>query len=249
MKRLILSLLFLGFSIISCYGQIIDHEAKKWVERTLFHMNNENFNRPSIKGTPFYSETFIQGTIYSKNNENIRGIQLNYHMVKDMFFFQRGKQIYKIENENDIQKIKMDGTIFFNTQFINSDGETKNGFLITLANGDCKLYKKIEKEFKEEKKSSGYDSYERARFEEKKAKYYIKTPQMDVARSINELWNKKIQKNIFPGKWRKKFMKSFFPNEKEKLLKLVEENNIKLTKVKGLIEFVNLYNNQTKLII
>ena len=164
-------------------------------------------------------------------------------MVEDKFFFQKGEQIYKTENENDIQKIEMGGVTFFNTQFTNSDGKTKKGFLIALAKGDCDLYKKIQKEFKEEKKAQAYDSYKRARFEEKYPEYYIKTPQMNVARSIDELWNKEILKNIFPGKWREKFMASFFPDEKEKLLKLVEEKNIKLTKVKGMVEFVNLYNN------
>jgi len=243
MRHLIFFLAVFSFSIISCYGQIIDHEAKKWVERTLYHMNNENFNRPSIKGTPFYSKKFIQGTIYSKNNRNIQGVELNYNMVEDKFFFKKGKQIYKIENENDIQKIEMDGVAFFNTQFTDSDGKSKDGFLIALAKGDCELYKKIQKEFKEEEKDKGYDSYKRARFEEKDPEYYIKTPQMNVVRSIDELWNKDILKSFLPGKWSKKFMESLFPGEKEKLLKLVEENNIKLTKEKGLIEFVNHYNS------
>lgn len=97
--------------------------------------------------------------------------------------------------------------------------------------------------FNQKEEAGGYDSYKSARFEEKSPEYYIKTPQTEVIKSIDELWNKKIQKNIFPGKWSEKFMESLFPSEKEKLLELVEEKNIKLTKEKGLIEFVKLYNN------
>ena len=36
---------------------------EEWVEETRYQMNNENFNKPSVKGTPFYSKKFIQGTI------------------------------------------------------------------------------------------------------------------------------------------------------------------------------------------
>ena len=242
MKRCIL--LIMGFSIIfiSCYGQI-DQETKEWLNKTIYQKNVENFNHPSVKGSPFYLDKFVQGSIYFKNNKKEKGAKLNYNMKEDIFCFQQANQIYTIKNIKDIQRIDIEGETFINTQFINSNEETQSGFLMVLAKGDCELYKRIRKEFKEAKEAGAYSSSQDAHFVKQEPKYYIKTPSMEAIESINKLWNKTFLKTLFPGVWRKKFIDSLFPDEKEKLLKLIEENNIQLKNEKGLIKFVNLYNN------
>jgi len=242
MKYFILFLISFYFISITCYGQLNPLD-EKWINEVEYENKLKNFNHPSAKGSPFYSKKFIKGSLYLKNGEDIEDIIINYNMVEDVFLFQKSQRIFKINNNEDVKKIKLDNKTFVHSTFLNCEKKTQKGFLIALAEGKCKLYKRINKKFKEAKEEEPYSPSEDAHFEEQKPEYYIKTSTMETIECFNNLWNKKILKTFFPNSWNNKFMEKFFPEKKEKLLKLVEEHNIKLTEEKGLIEFVNHYNS------
>lgn len=223
------TLLFLIFSIFTCEKaspQIITRSIDD-LETMLKFSKGQSFERQksysTIKGTPYLSDDFTQGEIYTKDSILYKAL-LRFNIYEDEIEFKSDSVIRWIAEPQDIVYVKIDKSVFI---YIHPDKKrNKKGFYYELLEGGkCKLLLRRNAEFLPAEPAKPYIDAKPARFSMINSTYFL---QIDngLPQSIT---NRKSIENAFPEKssvitrYIKKEKISI--KEKEDLIKLVKYYN------------------------
>ena len=137
---------------------------------------------PSIDGTPYLSDDFIEGDIIINDSLKIEKVPLRYNLYSDKIEFKTDDdEVLEISDEKSSYQFDFDDFIFKNLDYLEY-GETVHGMLELLVDGDFKLYKKYKLELKPATKAIGFQDAQPNRFVRMDNVYLIETKQDEIPR-------------------------------------------------------------------
>jgi len=179
-----------------------------------------------IKGSPYLSKEFSEGTIYTKQRIQYDSILLRYNIYHDELQFKNPKgEIMSIGTPEVIEKAVFDKNELVYLPY-NAGGKTKNGFFLLIEQGKTWFLVKPQVGFQEATEPAGYKDAEPAKFINKADDFYIRSGN-EVAVLINS----------------KKDLIAAFPDNHDKIESYISKNKIKTNKKEGLAEVVRYYNS------
>ena len=190
-----------------------------------------NYTDESIEGSPYQSNTFAPGKLYY--GDDLAGdIYYRYNAYnEEVEIKQQNLETEPIRGLGKDKKIRLVAngkTMSFKT-FIDKRGNTKNGYLTLLSDGEYKLYKHLRVTFKEAKKAeNSMVKGSPAKFSQSTV-YFLESPD---GKRIDEvqLSNKKLLDLVNK-------------EEQNSLKKFLKENNIKINDEGDLYQVLNFLNS------
>lgn len=184
----------------------------------------------SIEGSPYMSNSFAPGQLYY-GNELVGNLFYRYNAYNEEVEIKQnnveGETIRGLGKDKKIRLIALGKSMSFKT-FIDKNGNTKNGYLTLMYDGEYKLYKHLKVTFKEAKKApNSFVQGTPAKFSQF-TEYYLESADGKRIDEV-ELSNKKLIQLVGGDKANE--LKSFLKKNK---LKVNNEND--LYKV---MEFIN----------
>jgi hypothetical protein len=156
--------------------------------------NSINQNRYlNIKGSPYLSTNFIEGTVLLKSDTAFR-LLLRYDMYKDIFEYKTGDEIYGIANKRSIKEIVLGDKKFI--YYVNKENDSFNSFYQVYKDGNYILLLKRKVIYKEGQQGNGIIPNEPPQFVAKKDEFYI----INKSSLPQLVKNKKTLINCFPDK-------------------------------------------------
>ena len=219
-KKIIITLTFMmsGFIVLPICGQgFLINQVK-----TLEIRNLDNKKYSDIVGSPYYSNDFINSTIYLKNG-NYSNQPLRYDMFRDeMEFMKDGTILWLIKN--DIKYIR------YGTDMIilaSADGDTtKTGYYFLRENGKYILFSKKSVIYEPMVPPKGYSDIISERFTRDNDDIFIKYQNMPARKIRN-----------------KKDLKGYFSDNKT-ALDFIKKEKIKADRIEDLNKLVSMLNKQ-----
>lgn len=190
-----------------------------------------SFLDDSIEGSPYMSNSFSSGKLYY-GDELVGDIYYRYNAYNEEMEVKQSnlenERIRGLSKDKKIKLVVLGKPMSFKT-FVDKSGNTKNGYMTLLADGDYKLYKHLKVTFKEAKKAENtFVKSTPAKFSQY-TEYYLEHPDGKRIDQI-ELNNKKLIQLVEANK----------SNELKSFLK---ENNIKVKDENDLYQVFNFLNN------
>jgi hypothetical protein len=227
MKTLILLLfLFLSLSTLAQgnyeLNQAIDFfRTNKMINGEIKNMLTEK----DIDGSPYLTEEFITGTVYTSSKIQYNDIPLRYNIYNDQMQFKSpdGK-IAAIAAPEIIDKVVFGDYTMEYIPFINAK-KVRRGFFVLLLEGKASLYARPNVDYREPVPPGAYKDAEAAKFIEKPYTYYIRIG-MEAAQLIEK----------------KKDLEAVFPDHKKEIENFIKKNKVnhrKEDKLKALVEYYN----------
>ena len=245
MKKLILLSFFLGS--ISIYaqtsGQIATYTANSadgGVSDALYNyatgsisdkMAKANSQDDNIEGSPYMSNIFNYGQLYY-GDELAGNVYYRYNAYnEEIEIKQNNTETEPIRGLGKDKKIKLiaNGKPMSFKTFTDKNGNTQNGYLTLLSDGDYKLYKHLKVTFKEAKKAENtFVKGTPAKFSQS-TEYYLESPD---GKRVDE-----IQFNT------KKLLNVVDKEKQEGLKNYLKENKIKVNNEVSLYKVLNYLNS------
>ncbi len=221
--------LFLFLSLLSCkkvssqfiVKSIEDLETMVRFSKGLTFEHQKSYS--NIEGTPYMSEDFKPGEVYTKDSILYEG-PLRYNIYEDEIEFKANDKIYWIAKPQDIVYVKIEKSSFI---FIHTDEKKnkKGSYYELLVGGKCQLLLKRNIVFLEAEASKPYIDEKAARFQMMKDTYFLQIDNV-LPQSIT---NMKSIKNVISEKSSdiSKYIKreKISAKEKDDLIKLVKYCN------------------------
>lgn len=187
----------------------------------------------SIEGSPYASNTFNQGQLYY-GDEALGNIYYRYNAYNEEIEIRQtsseSEPIRGLSKDKNIRLIANGKPMSFKT-FVDKNGNTKNGYMALLADGDYKLYEHLKVTFKEAKKAeNSFVPGSSAKFSQF-TEYYLEDPEGKRIDEI-ELNNKKV-------------LEALEAEKAAELKAFLKENKIKVKDVQDLYTVVNFLNGQS----
>jgi|SRR5690606_24470168 len=208
-----------------CFSQ----ERIKGLDGRLYvNVDGQKVVAEDVKGSQYYNENFLYAFV-NENKSNPH--KLRYNAYTDEMEFERDGKLYDLEK--GLYKV-IDFDVALNKKYIYAEyvynDETIKGYLVELASGEYKLYKREKMEFIPERKStpSGFGKSDTpAEFRPAKNIYFLKIGDGQLIEIPNS---------------KSKFTDLLNENQKA-VSKFIKENNISLTDEKDLITLCENLNN------
>ena len=196
-------------------------------------MNKLDYEDGSIEGSPYMSNSFKPGQLFY-GEEALGNIYYRYNAYnEEIEIKQTNSENEPIRGLGKDKKIRLvvDGKPTSFKTFVDKSGNTKNGYMTLLSDGNYNLYKHLKVTFKEAKKAdNSFVKGSPAKFSQF-TEYYLEKPDAKRIDEI-ELSNKKIIQLV--------------SGEKSDELKVfLKENKIKVKDENDLIKVVNFLNGQS----
>lgn len=189
-------------------------------------LHNNSLTTDDIEGSPYLSDDFIEGTVYTTSKIQFREIPLRYNAYNDeVEFMKPDSQAYVIDPPEIIESIEF-GDHHLEYIPYKVANRTARGFLLVLEKGNASLYSRHRVILEEAKKAAAYQEPTPARFISRADEYYIRIG-MEPAVPVNK----------------KKDLNNIFPEDNDKVNAYLKNNKIKLNDPKSLIELVQFYNS------
>ncbi len=92
-----------------------------------------------IDGSPWLTETWVPGTVFTKAGETITGLEYRYNVYRNNLYFKYNNAEYRISSPDSIQQLIMDGKTFV---YDNPDpaGKAYKRFMEVAIDGKARLY-------------------------------------------------------------------------------------------------------------
>lgn len=179
-----------------------------------------------IEGSPFLSDEFIEGTIYTYQNDKFNKIPLRYNIYNDELEFKNpDNQIMAIATPEIIEKAVLGEHLFSNILY-KYGNKTKRGFFVLLLEGTVSAYVKYGIKYREAKEAAAYKDPEPAQFIKIPNSYYLRYNE-DAAIKVES----------------KKDLINFFPNHQKKVEEYIKKNKVKPAKEDRLLQLIRYYNS------
>lgn len=179
-----------------------------------------------IKGSPYASEEFVTGTIYTTQMQQIVDVNLRYNIFNDQMEFKaENGEIQAIATPEIVEKIELKDVKMRYLPFSVAK-KIRKGYFTVLEDGESMLLLRQEKLFKEAALPGAYKEAEPARFEDRPIQYFIKAGTAE-AKLVNS----------------KKDLLEIFPDQQDAIEKFIKENKTRTNKPEDLAAVVKFYNS------
>ncbi|NKI33239.1 hypothetical protein [Croceivirga thetidis] len=189
-----------------------------------------DYTDDTIEGSPYQSNTFAPGQLFY-GDENVGEIFYRYNAYnEEIEIKQKNTEIEPIRGLGKDKKIRLvaNGKSMSFKTFVDKRGNTKNGYMTLVSDGEYKLYKHLKVTFKEAKKAeNSLVKGSPARFSQSTV-YYLESPD---GKRLDE-----VQLN------NKKLLELVDKSKQEDLKQYLKENKIKVNDVNDLNKVVNFLN-------
>ena len=175
-----------------------------------------------IKGSPYYSNEFVNGTVYLKDGKSV-SLPLRYDLLRDEIEFKRDQKIFWIIKK-DVLYIQYGKEMLFPEALPIDPG--KSIYFFSLGKEKYSLYIRKKISFYPKEPVKAYAENVPDRFERERDVYYLKQENMPAI----EIKSKKVLSEIL--------------SENEPALDFIKKSKIKANKVEDLLELVKFLNNQ-----
>jgi hypothetical protein len=191
-----------------------------------FNESVKNIRYKEIQGSPYLTDSFAVGSIYTSKNEHFQNIPIRYNIFTDNIEYIMGaSSVLELKNPETVEKIE-----FGNYKLIYSSQSHKNksgnGFFIVLTEGNVTLLSKPGVTLHKPTQTGGYNDAQPPRFSRNPDTYYIKVG--------------KNQASILRNK---RQLITSFPDYREELRNYIKSNNTKISDQKSLSNLVQYYNS------
>jgi hypothetical protein len=135
---------------------------------------NSSAGRASIEGSEYFDENFVKGDLFTQNSERFSGIPMRYNAYDDNIEVKLPDSlIYNLSDPGLIFQVKLNKDIMIYTHYLSPFGE-RGGFLFVLYDGNCSLYRRNYKVFREKVPSNGIINEVPAKIADKPKEYYVR---------------------------------------------------------------------------
>lgn len=193
-------------------------------------MEKLDYTDETIEGSPYQSNTFAPGKLYY-GEEAVGDIYFRYNAYNEEIEIKQNNTetapIRGLGKDKKIRLVANGNEISFKT-FVNKRGNTKNGYLTLVSDGEYKLYKHLRVTFKEAKRAENtLVNGTPAKFSQSTV-YYLGSPD---GKRLDE-----VQLN------NKKLLELVDKSQQNELKQYLKENRIKVNDVNDLSKVLNFLN-------
>lgn len=181
----------------------------------------------TIEGTPYFNDTFINGSITLTNNRTTNVLPLRFNTYEGNLQFKDGEEIFAIEGSNirEFEIYASNGVITFKRGYSASRLDSDN-FVAVLADGEAKFMILYSKSLRED--ISGYGNASEVGEYVDNNEYYVKFGDSDVDR-LRNLSERRVLRS--------------FPSHRDQLEDYVNRNNLQLDNVTHVARLFKHYNS------
>lgn len=184
------------------------------------------FTESDIEGSPFLSDDFIKGTVYTTSKTKYMDLPLRYNAYNDQLEFKTPDgQLQTMSEPEIVEKIEFGEYNMVYLSYFNAK-KIHHGFFIVMVEGKVSLYSRYEIIFKKADKPAAYQEAEPASFIKKPACYYFRIG-LEQAKKVDN----------------KKELIAIFPDHNNEIETFIKENKVKVSKPESLIKLVKYYNS------
>jgi hypothetical protein len=186
----------------------------------------KNVKIAEIQGSPFLTDSFVLGSIYTNRNEQFQNIPVRYNIYTDNMEYIMGvSRVLELKNPETVEKIEFGNykLIYLSQSNKNKSG---NGFFVVLAEGKATLLSKPAVTLHNPSQPGGYIDAQPPRFSRNPDTYYIKVGENKA--------------NIIRNK---RHLITSFPDSREELSNYIKAHNTKISDQKSLSDLVQFYNS------
>ncbi len=188
---------------------------------------NRIINLSDTKGSPYFKDFFLSGTVFAEKTNESLGYQLRYNIYNDEI---------EVENSSDntLSALKKDSNYsckimndsFKYLEYTDKDNESQNGYFHELTEGKTVLLLKYECKY-QPKKTGKPPVYKvtPARFVTQKTYYLLSNDQLTLIST------------------KKKKLLEYFGSHKGAVNSYINKNNLKLNNDRDLIRVITYYNS------
>lgn len=229
MRMAFLFTLCLAFSSVAFSQTFTITDLSSLSDLMSFEKNkSKDFNNPSyanIEGTAYLNEEFVRGDVFINDTILIEEVPLRYNIYSDqMEFVSAQEQVLVIDDAHKKFEFNLGGELFSIENYIDR-GNTEHGVLQLVVDGDFRLYKRYQVDFKPATKTIGFQEAQPNRFTRQDDQYLLavgeQTP--ETVRNHKDLLEKlKVHKPAIEN--------------------YAKEQKLKLKKEEGLIQLIQYCN-------
>jgi len=195
-------------------------------ESVKYNAAAKNVDITEIQGSPFLTDSFVIGSIYTTGNGHFQNIPVRYNIYTDNVEYIMGvSSVLEFKNPETVEKVE-----FGNYKLIyllqSNKNKSGNGFFVVLAEGKATLLAKLKVTLLNPSPPGGYNDAQPPRFSRNPDTYYIK-----VAKNHPNFIRNKRQ------------LINSFPDSRDELSNYIKANNTKISDHKSLTELVQFYNS------
>lgn len=182
-----------------------------------------------VQGSPYFSESWIRGSVKMENGKTYADVELKYDMVTDELLFKnaKGEMLRFVDPVREFRLLPADGlhaeALFFKSGYKPSSDASANAFYQILTNGQTRLAKRLTKKVLE---NQPYSSATIIKTFELVPIYYVIKDGLPV----------KIRKD-------KKAMLAALGDYSEELAEFIRAKKLDLKSETDLIALMNYYNS------
>ncbi|TNF45860.1 MAG: hypothetical protein EP310_00965 [Bacteroidetes bacterium] len=178
-----------------------------------------------FQGSPYLTDSFVVGSIYTSRNEHFQNIPIRYNIFTDNIEYIMGaSSVLELKNPETVEKIEVKNfkLIYLAKSVIKNQ---ENGFFIVLEEGIATLLAKPRVTLQKPTPQVAYNDTQPPGFLRHPDTYYLKTGN-----------------NIYLLSTRKKLILSL-PEHRKQVSDYIKTNHIKITDSCGLTKLVKYYNS------
>lgn len=188
-------------------------------------LRNSN-STSAVQGSPYLTEEFINGSIYTTSKTQFVDIPLRYNIYNDQVEFKNNdNQILAIAVPEVVEKVEFGEYLMEYIPF-REGRKISNGFLLVLEKGEASLYSRQKIVLEPAKSAGAYQSAEPAQFNRKADEFYIRVRNEEAK----------------PVSGKKELLDIFIDKEKD-MAEFIKDNKIKTGNAESLRELVVFYNS------
>jgi len=186
----------------------------------------KNIKIAEIQGSPFLTDSFVLGSVYTNNNGQVQNIPVRYNIYTDNIEYIMGaSSVLELKNPETVEKVDYGNyKLIYLSQ--SNKNKSKNGFFIVLTDGNATLLSKPGVTLHKPSPPGGYIDAQPPRFSRNPDTYYIKVGKNQA----------KIIRN-------KRHLITSFPDSREELSNYIKAHNTKISDQKSLSDLVQFYNS------
>lgn len=188
--------------------------------------NTTSLTEKNIKGSPYLTDDFIKGKIFTVEKQEYVGIPVRYNIYNDQLEFKNDAgDVQALANPEIVEKVEF-GDYKMDYLPYSYSKKIRHGFFIVLAEGKASLYAKKNVDFKEAEKPGAYKEAQPAQFVSNSDDYFIRVG-LEEAKLVGN----------------KKDLVDIFPDHKNEIEAFIKKNKTKTNKPESLTELVDYYNS------
>ena len=202
---------------------LVGQNAQRFLDS--YNINQSTFGKKSnqyenVKGSPYLNNEFIDGELYLKDKTAYK-LPLRYNIYTNNIEYKKNDVIYDIANPTDIDRIKLDKSVFVYLPFIG-----KGGYFELLDSGKCCLVIQYIVDYQEPEPPKPYVDSKPAQFSRGNDRLYMVV-------NGTQTFEIKNFKDVYKA----------LQDQSKRIEDFVKSEKIKNTKKDNLVKIVKYYNS------